>query len=225
MLENQIKANARTAIEAFIKLVVDFKHKQFSELPKDFPDFYRNTMLSGGAILSMLNDEEPRDFDFYFKNQSTVDYLQSHHNNPKSRNYDPALVFTAINPETLHKKLDFMHRRLTYDYATDRLVLDPHALVCAMNKTLRYISQPYPIASLLSVKKYLERGWTIDLKSLLTLSYDLSQVDWSDGEQLVKQLTCVKDQRLIDCIELNVKQGTAKTGHDFLMAIMDYLGD
>lgn len=241
MLEKEIISRARKAVGAWLSLIGRSQTKHYYtgeaiwEEEGEIVNLVRNNvMVSGGAIASLLNNETPNDWDFYFKTDAACNRLSEFTDdqfiNTRYANgcagyehFDPVYVFSAASIEALHAKHDFVHRRLTYDFAEHRLVLDSEALTCLMNKQLRYVSQPYPIASLLTVKKYLERGWTIDLSSLLMLSHDLSKLDWSDGRQLSNHLRCIKDPGLIRCIETQIDCQCSPIGNDFLLAIVEYL--
>ena len=90
----------------------------------------------------------------------------------------------------IHANFDYVHATNYYSKKTG-LVLVPEAMESILAKELSYIGSLYPIASLFRMRKFVQRGWTINVGEILKMSWDISKLDLSDIKVLREQLTGV----------------------------------
>ena len=57
-----------------------------------------------------------------------------------------------------------------------------------LTKELIYAGSKFPICSLFRIRKFIERGWTINAGEILKISYDISKLNLDDYETLRNQL-------------------------------------
>lgn len=237
----------------------------------------KNSILTGGAITSLLLNKEPKDYDFYFTDKETtlaiaryyasifntkagreeVKVLDGHryfqgrekypewedvdkekhwwftenvYNMTKDRvrlfirgsgltkefeSKDPAdkkkkpekyrPVFLSSNaitlsnkiqvinrfygePEKIHETFDFLHTFNYWRSDNKELVLNVDALESIMDKRLVYKGSRYPLCSVVRMRKFMARGWTINAGQILKMCFQLSQLDLTNIEVLEDQL-------------------------------------
>ena len=94
------------------------------------------------------------------------------------------------DPDTIHKTYDFEH---CMSYWQDkegerRLVLRQPALEALLAKELRYTGSLYPICSLFRIRKFIQRGWTINAGQILKIAWQVSSLDLQDANVMEDQL-------------------------------------
>lgn len=94
------------------------------------------------------------------------------------------------DPEEIHKNFDYVHATNYYSKKTG-LVLKQEALEAIMTRELVYVGSLYPIASLFRMRKFIQRGWTINVGEILKMSWDISKLDLNNTKVLEEQLTGV----------------------------------
>ena len=123
-------------------------------------------------------------------------------------------------PADIHKNYDFVHctNYWVSDKGTLRLLKD--ALESLMCKQLRYQGSLYPVCSILRIRKFLKRGWTINAGQVLKILLQISELDLYDIEVLRGQLIGVDSlyfERLLSAI--NDKE--EKLDYSYLATIID----
>lgn len=194
-------------------------------------------ILTGGAITSLIQGQEPKDWDFYIRDKSVLKKLcqyycknlklkiSEHDTGIKIHVPDEGLKkplpknkFTLLgkeieavpidyisanaislpgkfqlvtrfsgDPEEIHKNYDFIHCTGYYTYQ-DGLVVNAGTEKAIKEKRLKYAGGLYPICSIIRMKKFMERGYTIHPGDLLKLMYEVSKLDLDDPEVLRDQL-------------------------------------
>jgi hypothetical protein len=91
-------------------------------------------------------------------------------------------------PEEVHKNFDFEHCRNYWLPASGELVLRPAALEAILTKELIYIGTRYPVASVLRMRKFIQKGWRINAGQILKIAYQISELDLNNTEVLEDQL-------------------------------------
>jgi hypothetical protein len=76
-------------------------------------------------------------------------------------------------PDQIHENYDFVHVTNYWTSWDRKVVLRSEALECILAKELRYIGSKYPVCSLIRVRKFIERGWTITGGQLLKIVFNL----------------------------------------------------
>jgi hypothetical protein len=91
-------------------------------------------------------------------------------------------------PEEVHKNFDFEHCRNYWLPASGELVFRPAALEAILTKELIYIGTRYPVASVLRMRKFIQKGWRINAGQILKIAYQISELDLNNTEVLEDQL-------------------------------------
>ena len=98
------------------------------------------------------------------------------------------LVFRFIgDPEEIYKNYDFVHCMNHYDYYTGQTTASHEALLSLMSKQLIYRGSKYPVCSIMRLRKFLKRGWTINAGHILKMAIQISQLDLTDPHVLKDQ--------------------------------------
>jgi hypothetical protein len=310
LLQKTIKAKLSLAHKKWINSIDDEKVQELAK---------KNSFISGGAIVSLLQDEEPNDYDIYFTDFDTTLAVADYYKDRWNKNHDTKVglrithedsgklktknelfgdhyaeegtdnpdipkrvslyirsagiaeddnghesenglteadyraglglepkdktekdkgkhkpVFMSPNaitldegiqlivrfygePEEVHKNFDYVHctaywkphprgsefykKELLY---TGDLVLPSEALASIMTKELRYVGSRYPIASILRLRKFISRGYTINAGQVVKMILQIQKFDLSDPDVLQDQLTGVDlayMQRVLDIIQ------------------------
>lgn len=93
-------------------------------------------------------------------------------------------------PDAIHANYDFVH--CTNYWLTDgSLTLRPAALEALLTKELRYVGSKYPVCSLIRMRKFIRRGFTINAGQILKMVWQVSELDLSKHEVMEDQLTGV----------------------------------
>jgi hypothetical protein len=224
----------------FAKFVKSIKDERVRDLVKE------NSIITGGCIVSMIQEEPINDFDLYFTNLETTQAVAEYYlkliggegkdkviiepdttgetrvkiwiqgqgiltKRLKKSEVDAdkfVPIFVSDNAITLsdkvrivlrffgpaheiHKNYDFVHCTNYWESRTGRLHIDHEALRAIVTKELRYVGSKYPIASLMRVRKFVARGWTINGGQLLKILWQASSLNLKDIDVLKDQLVGV----------------------------------
>jgi hypothetical protein len=93
--------------------------------------------------------------------------------------------------EKIHKNFDFQHCKNWWRSSDGYLELDKEALLCTLNKQLIYKGSNYPLASMFRIRKFMQKGWYINVSDMLKIGYQISELDLTNFEVLEDQLTGV----------------------------------
>ncbi len=255
------------------KTIKNVLKTKFEDWVKTIDDDYvrmlvrNNTMITGGAIVSMLLKEDVKDFDVYFTDKETTLAVAKYYvnkfnesNNGKqaevldgefvkggrfnltpdrikilikssgvaaekggadlSQPFDDAYdaippdddkkpkyrpVFLSSNaitlsdkiqlvvrfhgePDKIHENYDFVHCTNYWTAKDNKLVLRPEALEAILSRTMVYTGSKYPLCSLIRIRKFIKRGWTITAGQMLKAMFQLSKLNLSDINVLEDQL-------------------------------------
>jgi hypothetical protein len=129
------------------------------------------------------------------------------------------------DPEEVHKNYDYVHAT-NYWTPGKGLFLNQPALESILAKELIYIGSKYPVASILRVKKFILRGWTINAGQQLKIMYQISKLDLNDIAVLEDQLVGVDVAyfvMLISALRAHTKK-TIEAGEPFSISY-EYLAE
>lgn len=153
--------------------------------------FAENVLVTGGSIGSLIRNETPNDYDFFFRNQETVNlisnYYQQYDNSGNFRII--AITENAVTFENgiqlilkysgdlkqLWNNFDFRHTKIGFDYRTKQIQYDNQAVLDSINnKQLFYEKAELKLLknldlTLQRVIRLINRGWDINRPSYLTL--------------------------------------------------------
>jgi hypothetical protein len=313
MKAKTIKQVLRKKFDDFVASITDEKVRKMVE---------DNTIITGGAIVSMLMQEKVNDYDLYFRNRETVlavaqyylgvfsknppitfkgqpdhtvpmyiddsnpervkiviksagiasdkgadnysyfeaggdEHAEAYVNavtnadevgastiNDEKPKYTP--VFLSSNaitlsngvqlvlrffgePEEIHKNYDFIHCTSVWTSWDNKLVLPQPALEAILTKELRYTGSRYPLCSIIRIRKFVARGWSINAGQILKMCMQLNELKLTDIAVLEDQLTGVDAAYFVQVLDrLRAKQkedGTEGQPVDstYLMTIIDRL--
>jgi len=91
------------------------------------------------------------------------------------------------NVEQIHKTFDYIHATNYFTFQ-DGLILNQAALESLITKNLVYQGSLYPLTSVIRMKKFIRRGWTMSAGEILKILFQVSELDLTDIEVLEDQL-------------------------------------
>lgn len=89
--------------------------------------------------------------------------------------------------EEIHKTFDFIHATNYYTFK-EGLVTNIQALESIISKTLKYQGSFYPLTSIIRMKKFINRGWSINAGEMLKAMFQISELNLKDLNTLEEQL-------------------------------------
>ena len=94
-------------------------------------------------------------------------------------------------PEEIHGNYDFIHCTCSYKSWDNELELPQEALESLITKELRYVGSLYPLCSIIRIRKFVARGWSINAGQILRMVFQCGELDLNDINVLEDQLTGV----------------------------------
>ncbi|MCK5789034.1 MAG: hypothetical protein KAH32_08540 [Chlamydiia bacterium] len=94
-------------------------------------------------------------------------------------------------PADIHENFDFIHATNYYCFSTDGLHTTTAALEAIITSELHYVGSKYPLTSVIRIKKFLARGYSINAGEQLKMMFQLSLLDLTDPVVLSNQLAGV----------------------------------
>ncbi|WP_298752009.1 hypothetical protein [uncultured Arcobacter sp.] len=94
------------------------------------------------------------------------------------------------NPEIIISNYDYQHTKMYWTYSTG-VVINIESLKCVLNKELKYTGSKFPIASLFRMRKFIKRGWFINVGEILKMVYQIDRLDLYDIKTMYEQLVGV----------------------------------
>ena len=125
------------------------------------------------------------------------------------------------DPDQLHENYDFVHC-MNYWVAHDsELVLRQSALESLLAKELRYVGSKYPVCSVIRLRKFIARGWTINAGQILKMLMQTSELDLTDPVVLEDQLTGVDAAYFLELMTKVKENNPEKVNAAYLVEIID----
>lgn len=127
------------------------------------------------------------------------------------------------NAKTIHDNYDFSHCTNYWTSKDEQLIINQKALECLLSKELYYIGSKYPLASIIRVRKFVQRGWLINAGQILKMCLQLNELDLKDINVLKDQLVGVDLAlfgSLIDALE-NIPNPNEPLIYEYISAIID----
>lgn len=180
-----------------IAVHLDQKIKNWlATLPEPLALFLEDKVfIAGGAIASLLADEEPRDYDFFFTCEDAVERIKQHY---LAKGFElletvNALTFTADKiqlvtrrygpPGVLVNQFDWVHTT-GYVYQGE-FRMGGYYRMLAEKKILAYNRKClHPFHALYRLPKFIRRGYSIDLENLTALAQGLQTTDLDDEDEM-----------------------------------------
>lgn len=124
-------------------------------------------------------------------------------------------------PDEIHDNYDFVHCTNYWTMKDDNLVLRPAALEALLSRELRYVGSKYPICSVMRLRKFIGRGWTVNAGQILKMAMQISELDLTDPKVLEDQLTGVDSAYFMQLIEKLNEKDPEKVNAAYLVEIID----
>ncbi len=124
-------------------------------------------------------------------------------------------------PEEIHKNYDFVHCTNYWSSWDGKLTLHQPSLESLLAKELRYVGSKYPICSLFRLRKFIQRGWTVNAGQILKIAFQVSELNLSDFTVLEDQLTGVDVAYFVQIIDKLKDKDPEKVNAAYLVEIID----
>lgn len=124
-------------------------------------------------------------------------------------------------PDDIHKNYDFVHCTNHWQSWDGELVLKQPALEAMLARELRYVGSRYPICSLIRVRKFIHRGWTINAGQILKMAWQINELDLTDLAVLKDQLTGVDVAYFGQLVAKLAEKDPEKVNSAYLVEIID----
>lgn len=124
-------------------------------------------------------------------------------------------------PDEIHENYDFIHCTCYWTSWDSHLELRPAALEAMLARELRYVGSRYPICSLIRVRKFIARNWTINAGQILKMCMQLNDLDLNDLAVLEDQLTGVDVAYFAEVIEKLREKDKDRVQSAYLLEIID----
>jgi hypothetical protein len=124
-------------------------------------------------------------------------------------------------PDQIHENYDFVHCTNYLTASNDKLVLKLEALEALLSKELRYVGSRYPLCSIIRLRKFIARGWTVNAGQILKMAMQLDDLDLKDVKVLEDQLTGVDSAYFCEVISKLREKDPEKLNSAYLVEIID----
>lgn len=124
-------------------------------------------------------------------------------------------------PDEIHRNYDFVHCTNYWTACDDKLVLRAEALEALLARELRYVGSKYPVCSVMRLRKFLKRNWTINAGQILKMIMQISELDLTDPRVLEDQLTGVDSAYFCQLISCLRERDPEKVNAAYLVEIID----
>lgn len=124
-------------------------------------------------------------------------------------------------PDEIHENYDFVHCTCYWTSKDGHLELRPAALEAMLTRELRYVGSKYPLCSLIRVRKFVQRQWTINAGQILKMCMQLNALDLNDVNVLEDQLTGVDVAYFNEVIHKLREKDKEKVDNAYLLEIID----
>ena len=124
-------------------------------------------------------------------------------------------------PDAIHTNYDFVHCTNYWTAKDGALTLRQPALEALLARELRYVGSKYPIASLIRMRKFVARNWTINAGQILKMVWQISELDLKNVDTLRDQLTGVDVAYFSELIDKIREKDPEKVNAAYLIEIID----
>lgn len=125
------------------------------------------------------------------------------------------------DPDAIHENYDFVHCTNYWTSWDNGLTLRQPALEALLARELRYVGSKYPICSLIRIRKFVGRGWTVNAGQILKACMQISELDLKDVRVLEDQLTGVDAAYFLEVISKLKEKDPEKVNSAYLIEIID----
>ena len=125
------------------------------------------------------------------------------------------------DPDAIHENYDYVHCTNYWTSWNNELVLRQPALEALLARELRYVGSKYPICSLIRLRKFIARGWTVNAGQILKACMQISELDLKNMHVLQDQLTGVDAAYFMEVIQKLKEKDPEKVNAAYLVEIID----
>ncbi len=134
------------------------------------------------------------------------------------------------DPVQIHENFDYVHATNSWTSWDKQVHLRPEALECILTKELRYIGSRYPLCSVIRLRKFIARGWTVNAGQIIKMLWQVNQLDLADPNVLEDQLVGVDSAyfaQVISALKAKMEKETPADGQrvevdgTYLMTLID----
>lgn len=125
------------------------------------------------------------------------------------------------NADTIHENYDYVHCTNYWTSKDEELVLRQPALESLLAKELRYVGSKYPICSVIRLRKFIKRGWSVNAGQILKMMLQISELDLKDHAVLQDQLTGVDAAYFVQLVSKVKEKDPEKVNSAYLVEIID----
>lgn len=125
------------------------------------------------------------------------------------------------DPEQIHKNYDFVHCTNYWTSWENKITTSKDALEALLAKELRYVGSKYPLCSIMRIRKFIKRGWSINAGQILKAIMQLQELDLTVPAVLEDQLTGVDSAYFTQIIRLLKEKDDKKIDTAYLITIID----
>lgn len=124
-------------------------------------------------------------------------------------------------PDAIHENYDFVHCTNYWTSWDSNLVLRQRALEALLARELVYVGSRYPVCSVIRLRKFIKRGWTINAGQILKILMQVSALHLTNVEVLQDQLTGVDCAYFTEVIAKLKENDPQKVNAAYLIEIID----
>lgn len=124
-------------------------------------------------------------------------------------------------PDDIHENYDYVHCTNYWTSWDGELVLRQPALEALLARELRYVGSKYPVCSVIRLRKFLRRGWSINAGQMLKIMMQISDLDLKDHAVLQDQLTGVDAAYFVQLMAKIKENDPEKVNAAYLCEIID----
>jgi hypothetical protein len=196
--------------------------------------------VAGGALTSVFSRNEINDYDLYFKDEDGLeeminyfedeDYTKENEsfNAVTYKNNDNVFQLIKLNefttvPEVVIDKFDFTINQVAYDFEVDKFfIVDTFLKDLAARQLVFNNKTPYPIATLIRVEKYLNKGFNINPLELGKIALEVQNLSFNTMEELEEHFRGV-DLSLLRDLFNTIEGDKDYNKEEFLVIMNDFL--
>lgn len=124
-------------------------------------------------------------------------------------------------PDVIHENYDFVHCTSYWTSWDAELVLRQDALESLLAKELKYVGSKYPVCSLVRLRKFIKRGFTINAGQILKIAMQVSALDLTNPSVLQDQLSGMDAAYFIDILRRVKEKYPDKINSAYLCEVID----
>lgn len=125
------------------------------------------------------------------------------------------------DPKEIHDNYDFVHCTNYWTGWDRNVVLNQPALESLLSKELRYVGSKYPLCSIIRLRKFIKRGWTVNAGQILKAVMQLNELDLTKPDVLEDQLTGVDSAYFLQLMIKLRENDPEKVNSAYLVEIID----